>query len=35
MGVEDPKCLIQAPNESVYASQIEHLALAEALRAMA
>src|SRR3954447_7170837 len=31
MGVEEPKCLIHAPNESVHPSEIEHLALAEAL----
>jgi acetylornithine deacetylase/succinyl-diaminopimelate desuccinylase-like protein len=31
MGVEEPKCLIHAPNESVDPSEIEHLALAEAL----
>jgi acetylornithine deacetylase/succinyl-diaminopimelate desuccinylase-like protein len=30
MGVEEPKCLIHAPNESVDPSEIEHLALAEA-----
>jgi cysteinylglycine-S-conjugate dipeptidase len=31
MGVEEPKCLIHAPNESVDPSEIEHLAVAEAL----
>jgi acetylornithine deacetylase/succinyl-diaminopimelate desuccinylase-like protein len=31
MRVEEPKCLIHAPNESVDPSEIEHLALAEAL----
>jgi cysteinylglycine-S-conjugate dipeptidase len=31
MGVEEPKCLIHAPNESVDPSEIEHLAIAEAL----
>jgi len=31
MGVEEPKCLIHAPNESVHPAEIEHLALAEAL----
>jgi acetylornithine deacetylase/succinyl-diaminopimelate desuccinylase-like protein len=31
MGVEEPKCLIHAPNESVDPAEIEHLALAEAL----
>jgi len=31
MGVEEPKCLIHAPNESVDPSEIEHLALGEAL----
>jgi acetylornithine deacetylase/succinyl-diaminopimelate desuccinylase-like protein len=31
MGVEEPRCLIHAPNESVEPSEIEHLALAEAL----
>jgi acetylornithine deacetylase/succinyl-diaminopimelate desuccinylase-like protein len=31
MGVEEPKCLIHAPNESVDPSEIEHLALAEAM----
>jgi acetylornithine deacetylase/succinyl-diaminopimelate desuccinylase-like protein len=30
-GVEEPTCLIHAPNESVAPSEIEHLALAEAL----
>jgi hypothetical protein len=29
--VEEPKCLIHAPNESVDPSEIEHIALAEAL----
>ena len=31
MGVEDPLCGIQATNESVDPTEIEHLALAEAL----
>jgi cysteinylglycine-S-conjugate dipeptidase len=31
LGVEEPKCLIHAPNESVHPSEIEHIALAEAL----
>ncbi|NKX88977.1 dipeptidase [Nocardia coubleae] len=31
IGVEEPKCLIHAPNESVDPSEIEHMALAEAL----
>jgi len=31
MGVEEPRCLIDAPNESVDPSEIEHIALAEAL----
>jgi acetylornithine deacetylase/succinyl-diaminopimelate desuccinylase-like protein len=31
MGVEEPKCLIHAPNESVDPAEIEHIALAEAL----
>lgn len=31
IGVEEPGCLIHAPNESVDPSEIEHLALAEAL----
>ncbi|MCW2941996.1 MAG: putative cytosolic non-specific dipeptidase dipeptidase 2 [Actinomycetia bacterium] len=31
IGVEEPKCLIHAPNESVEPSEIEHMALAEAL----
>jgi cysteinylglycine-S-conjugate dipeptidase len=31
MGVEEPTCLIHAPNESVDPSEIEHLALAETL----
>jgi acetylornithine deacetylase/succinyl-diaminopimelate desuccinylase-like protein len=31
MGVEEPRCLIHAPNESVDPAEIEHLALAEAL----
>jgi acetylornithine deacetylase/succinyl-diaminopimelate desuccinylase-like protein len=31
LGVEEPKCLIHAPNESVDPSEIEHMALAEAL----
>ncbi|MBF6211816.1 dipeptidase [Nocardia puris] len=31
IGVEEPRCLIHAPNESVDPSEIEHIALAEAL----
>jgi cysteinylglycine-S-conjugate dipeptidase len=31
LGVEEPKCLIHAPNESVDPSEIERIALAEAL----
>ncbi|MFI5891891.1 dipeptidase [Actinoplanes sp. NPDC051513] len=31
MGVEEPRCLIHAPNESVDPSEIEHMALVEAL----
>jgi acetylornithine deacetylase/succinyl-diaminopimelate desuccinylase-like protein len=31
MGVEEPKCLIHAPNESVAPSEIENIALSEAL----
>jgi cysteinylglycine-S-conjugate dipeptidase len=31
LGVEEPKCLIHAPNESVDPNEIEHMALAEAL----
>lgn len=31
LGVEEPRCLIHAPNESVSPSEIEHMALAEAL----
>jgi acetylornithine deacetylase/succinyl-diaminopimelate desuccinylase-like protein len=31
LGVEEPQCLIHAPNESVDPSEIEHIALAEAL----
>jgi acetylornithine deacetylase/succinyl-diaminopimelate desuccinylase-like protein len=31
MGVEEPKCLIHAPNESVDPSEIENMALSEAL----
>jgi acetylornithine deacetylase/succinyl-diaminopimelate desuccinylase-like protein len=31
LGVEEPRCLIHAPNESVDPSEIEHLALAEAM----
>jgi cysteinylglycine-S-conjugate dipeptidase len=31
LGVEEAKCLIHAPNESVDPSEIEHLAVAEAL----
>ncbi|MFL5957993.1 MAG: dipeptidase [Solirubrobacterales bacterium] len=30
-GVEEPRCLIHAPNESVNPGEIEHMALAEAL----
>jgi len=30
-GVEEPTCLIHAPNESVHPSEIEHIALAQAL----
>ncbi|MCX6386922.1 MAG: hypothetical protein NTV40_09905 [Solirubrobacterales bacterium] len=30
-GVEEPKCLIHAPNESVDPAEIEHFALAQAL----
>jgi cysteinylglycine-S-conjugate dipeptidase len=30
-GVEEPRCLIHAPNESVDPSEIERMALAEAL----
>ena len=30
-GVEEPRCLIHAPNESVDPAEIEHMALAEAL----
>ncbi len=30
-GVEEPRCLIHAPNESVDPSEIEHIALAQAL----
>jgi cysteinylglycine-S-conjugate dipeptidase len=30
-GVEEPRCLIHAPNESVDPAEIEHIALAEAL----
>lgn len=30
-GVEEPACLIHVPNESVAPTEIEHLALAEAL----
>jgi acetylornithine deacetylase/succinyl-diaminopimelate desuccinylase-like protein len=30
-GVEEPRCLVHAPNESVDPSEIEHIALAEAL----
>ena len=33
LGVEEPACLIHAPNESVDPSEIEHLALAEAMDA--
>jgi hypothetical protein len=31
LGVEEPKCLIHAPNESVDPAEIEHMSLAEAL----
>jgi hypothetical protein len=31
LGVEEPKCLIHAPNESVDPGEIERIALAEAL----
>lgn len=31
MGVEEPRCLIHAPNESVDPSEIEHMAIVEAL----
>jgi len=31
MGVEEPKCLIHAPNASVDPSEIQHVALSEAL----
>lgn len=31
MGVEEPQCLIHAPNESVDPTEIEKMALAEAL----
>ncbi|MDL9937561.1 dipeptidase [Gordonia sp. ABSL1-1] len=31
MGVEEPQCLIHAPNESVDPTEIEHMALVEAL----
>lgn len=31
MGVEEPRCLIHAPNESVDPSEIEHMAHVEAL----
>ncbi len=31
LGVEEPRCLVHAPNESVDPSEIEHMALAEAL----
>lgn len=31
MGVEEPKCLIHAPNESVDPTEIENMALAVAL----
>src|SRR5262249_26799123 len=31
IGVEEPLCLIHAPNESVDPSEIEHMALSEAL----
>jgi hypothetical protein len=31
LGVEEPQCLIHAPNESVDPGEIERMALAEAL----
>ena len=31
IGVEEPRCLIHAPNESVDPTEIERMALAEAL----
>jgi hypothetical protein len=31
MGVEEPLCLVHAPNESVDPAEIENMALAEAL----
>jgi acetylornithine deacetylase/succinyl-diaminopimelate desuccinylase-like protein len=31
LGVEEPQCLIHAPNESVDPSEIERMALVEAL----
>ena len=31
LGVEEPRCLIHAPNESVDPTEIEHMALAEEL----
>ena len=31
LGVEEPRCLIHAANESVDPTEIEHMALAEAL----
>ena len=31
LGVEEPRCLIHAPNESVDPSEIEHIAFAEAM----
>lgn len=31
MGVEEPRCLIHAPNESVDPAEIEHMAQVEAL----
>ncbi|MGY4785127.1 dipeptidase, partial [Rhodococcus opacus] len=31
IGVEEPRCLIHAPNESVDPGEIENLAVAEAL----
>jgi hypothetical protein len=31
MGVEEPKCAIHAPNESVDPTEIEHMAHVEAL----
>jgi hypothetical protein len=31
MGVEEPRCLIHAPNESVDPAELERIALAEAI----